>query len=144
MTKMIAAAASIFGCVLTLNSLAASPRTEIHISKAQRARFSDMSQTLQMASITPIINDKDEVICMSIGEIKDKIISDALKAQVGDCFSSVTVFKKTPSGKITNENISILSVTDTLMLYQSLLGASRVDVDIRRRKQTLPISYLID
>ena len=72
----------------------AEARIEIHISPVQRSHFKDLMQTLQMAKITPIINSKDEVICMSIGEIDDKIISDVLKAQVGDCFSDVKIFKK--------------------------------------------------
>lgn len=119
-------------------------RIEVRITKAQRARFKDLSESLGMASMTPIVNDDDEVICMSIGEIKDKIVSQTLLAKVGDCFTDVKIFKKSATGKMESESISVLSVADSMNLYQSLAGASRVDVDLKRNHKTVPMTYLID
>ncbi len=119
-------------------------RIEVHISNAERSKLKDLSQSLQMASITPIINDKDEVICMSIGAIHDKRVSQTLKAEVGDRFSDVKVFKKSTDGKMTSEIVSVLSPSDAMMLYQALVGASRVDVDLKRKKKIVPMTYLMD
>lgn len=102
-------------------------RVEVRISQTERSKLKDLSQSLQMASITPIINDKDEVICMSIGAVHDKRVTQTLKAEVGDCFSDVKVFKKSTDGKTTSEIVSVLSPSDAMMLYQALVGASRVD-----------------
>lgn len=119
-------------------------RIDVHISKADRSKFKDLAQSLQMASITPIINDNDEVICMSIGAIHDKSVSQTLKAEVGDCFSDVKVFKKSTGGKTTSETVSVLSPSDAMMLYSALVGASRVDVDLKRKKKIVPMTYLMD
>ena len=121
-------------------------RTEIKITPAQRSKLKDISRVLQMATMTPIVNRNDEVICMEISEINDKIISDVLKAKVGDCFSEVRVFKKEVGGRTKSETYSVLSISDTMALYQALLGAHRVEVDLNRKsgkiKEIVALSYI--
>ncbi len=123
-------------------------RTSVKIPAAQRARFKDISQSLRMAELTPIVNANDEVICMEISAIKDKVLETLLKAKVGDCFSQIRVFKREASGGTSSEVHSVLSLTDAMTLYQELVGANRVDVDFTRKvagkKTFVLMSYLMD
>lgn len=139
------------GCVtLSANAAKALPplRTEIKISKAERAKMKDITQVLQMATMTPIVNRNDEVICMEVSEINDKLISNVLRAKVGDCFSEVRVFKKEATGGTTSSVHSVLSISDSMALYQALMGATRVDVDLTRKvgkqKEIVALSYIME
>ena len=118
-------------------------RTEVHLSKAQSARLKDFLQVIQMIELTPLTNDKDEVIAMEISRIDDKLFSDVLKAQVGDRFSSATVFKKVGS-KVTSDKVSVVDISEIAGLYSSSHEVSRVEIDLKRKKVILPMTYLID
>ena len=118
-------------------------RTEIHISKSQSARLKDFLQVTQMIELTPLINDKDEVIAMEISRIDDKLFSDVLKAQVGDRFSKVKVFKNI-AGKTTSETVSVVDMTEIASLYGSSHDVSRVEIDLKRKKAIIPMTYIID
>lgn len=126
-------------------------RTEVQVSTAQRARMKDLTQVLRMATLTPIVNRNDEVICMELSAIHDKMISDILKAKVGDCFSEVRVvrvFKNGTNSLTKNDTHSVLSISDAMALYQALMGASRVEVDLSRKigkvKEIVALSYVMD
>ena len=96
-----------------------------------------------MIELTPLINDKEEVIAMEISRIDDKLFSEVLKAQVGDRFSKAKVIKKV-DGKITSETVSVVDISEIASLYGSAHKVSRVEIDLKRKKIILPMTYIID
>ena len=42
------------------------PRTEVRVPAAVKAKMKDLSAVLQMVSITPLVNDSDEVVGMEL------------------------------------------------------------------------------
>lgn len=125
-------------------ALTAAARTQIHVSTKARNKLKDLSMSLRMVELTPVVNDANEVLCLEISKIHDKLVSDQLKAQVGDCFSEVVAYKKEATGKVVSEKLPLLSPKDAMMLYQQLLGAHRIDIDLKRKKKTVSMTYLID
>ncbi len=119
------------------------PRTEVRVPAAVKAKMKDLSAVLQMVSITPLVNDSDEVVGMELNEISEMDIINVLKAKNGDVIREVRISSKV-NGKMTTTTHSILSVADVMGMYSSLKGASRADVDIKRGKKTVPMSYLLD
>lgn len=138
----VLAGAMAFAPALALTPVSA--RTTVTVSKAHRAQLKDLTQALGMVSLTPIINRKDEVICLEVSEIKNPIVSSGLKVKVGDCFSSVVIFKKKSDGTLSSESHSVLSPTASFSLYPELIDAERVDVDLKRGKSTVLMSYRIN
>lgn len=123
---------------------AADSRTQIRISAKTRSKLKDLSQSLRMVELTPIVNDENEVVCLEISKILDKTVSEQLKAQTGDCFSEVVAYKKDAAGKVTSEKLPLLSPKDAMMLYQQLVGAHRIDIDLKRKKKPVLMTYLVD
>lgn len=119
-------------------------RIDVFVSKSQRAQFKDLTQSLQMVSLTPIIDRNDEVICLEVSEIKNPVISKELKVKKGDCFSHVVIFKKNDDGSQSSERHSVLSPAASFVLYPELVEAERIDVDLKRGKSTVPLSYRLN
>lgn len=125
-------------------SAASVKRTEIRVSSEDRMKLKDLTKSLLMVELTPIVNNQDEVLCLEISKINDRLVSDHLKAEVGDCLSEITAFKKSATGKVVSERVPILSPADAMMVYQKLAGATRVEVDLKRGKQIVPLAYVLN
>lgn len=106
-----------------------------------REKMKDMVQVMGMVKITPLVNDADVVVGMEINDITDDDIINVLKARNGDVIKSVRV-KKKENGKVTTRTYSVLSPADVMNMYSNLLGAESADVDIKRGKTVVPMTYL--
>jgi hypothetical protein len=103
----------------------------------------DFSQVLQMVKLTPLINDQEEVVGVEINEIAEKDILTVLQAQNGDVVKEVRVSRK-KNGKTETTTYPITSASDVMGMYSALLDATSVDVDLKRGKVILPMTYVLD
>ena len=118
-------------------------RTEVRIPAKLRDRLKDLSQSLRMVELTPVADANDKVFCQELTKINDPLVRTQLKAEVGDRLSEVVAFKKDAEGKTVRVVFPILSAADAMMMYQGLLGATRIEIDLKRKKKTVAMTYII-
>jgi hypothetical protein len=123
--------------------LAAAKRTEVRVSEEIRMKFRQPSELLRMVTLTPILDENDEVRCVEIAEIRDPVIKDILKANVGDCLTEVSIYREERNGTV-KEVYPVLSAVDALLLYKDINGASKVEVNLQRKKQLIPMTYVVN
>lgn len=99
---------------------------------------------MELAVLTPIVDRNDEVLCMEINTVKDKELSDELQIRSGDCISELKVYRKSKAGRMETENHEVKSPMAAMLLFTALQGADRVDVDVKRKKVKVPMTYWID
>lgn len=118
-------------------------RQSIRVPPRVREKMKDFSQVLQMVKLTPLVNDQEEVVGVEINEISEKDITTVLKAQNGDVVKEVRVSRK-QNGKTETTTYPITSASDVMGMYSALLDATSVDVDLKRGKVILPMTYVLD
>ncbi len=118
-------------------------RMHIKVPARVRAKMKDFTAVLQMVKLTPLVNDADEVVGVELNEIAEKDITQVLKAHNGDVVKEVRVFRKS-RGKIESTTYPITSAADVMGMYSALMGASSVQVDLKRGKQILPMTYILE
>lgn len=124
-------------------SMVSSKRTEVKVSEEIRMKFRQPSELLRMVTLTPIIDENDDVTCVQISEIRDPVIRDVLQARVGDCLTEVSIFRDERNGTV-KEVYPVLSATDAMLLYKDINGASKVEINLQRNKQTIPMTYVVN
>jgi DNA-directed RNA polymerase subunit H (RpoH/RPB5) len=124
-------------------AVATPKRTQIKVPTHVRAKMKDLSAVLQMVKLTPLVNDAEEVVGVELNEIAEKDITQVLKAQNGDVVKEVRVFRKS-RGKIESTTYPITSASDVMGMYSALVDASSVQVDLKRGKQILPMTYILE
>lgn len=137
---------SLFFIVLLENPLARAKgvREEIRVPAAVRRQLYDLAYLLQTVTITPVVDRNDTVLCMEIHPGTASSIRRNLKIEDEDCVSEVFVFKKALNGKIARTRHSVLSIGDATAAFEALAGATRVEVDLKRKKQIVFRAYLVD
>ncbi|MDZ4083343.1 MAG: hypothetical protein U1E10_10430 [Bdellovibrionales bacterium] len=118
-------------------------RQSIRVPPRVRAKMKDFTQVLQMVKLTPLVNDQEEVVGVELNEISEKDITTVLKAQNGDVVKEVRVFRK-KNGKVETTTYPITSASDIMGMYSALQEATSVDVDLKRGKTILPMTYVLD
>lgn len=118
-------------------------RTRIKIQKDAAGKFDRPSALMQAISLQPVMNAKDEVACMQISEIRDPAVRDIYKARVGDCLSEVRIYHHGRQG-ISSDVYPVYSETDAMVLYKDLIGAQRVDVDLKRNDKIVSMTYIVE
>lgn len=118
-------------------------RRSIRVPPRVRAKMKEFSQVLQMVKLTPLINDQEEVVGVEINEIAESDIVTVLKAQNGDVVKEVRVSRK-QNGNTETTTYPITSASDVMGMYSALLDATSVDVDLKRGKVILPMTYVLD
>jgi hypothetical protein len=129
--------------VKTSGKSAAVKRTQIYVPERLRAKMKDFAAVLQMVKLTPLVNDAEEIVGMELNEIAEKDITQVLMAQNGDVVKEVRVFRKS-NGKIESTTYPITSAADVMGMYSALLDASSVQVDLKRGKAILPMTYVLE
>jgi hypothetical protein len=118
-------------------------RTQINVPARVRAKMRDLTTVFQMVKLTPLINDAEEVVGVELNEISEKDIIQVLKAQEGDVVKEVRVYRK-KNGKIESTTYPITSAADVMGMYSDLMEASSVQVDLKRGKKILPMTYILE
>ena len=118
-------------------------RTRIKLQKDALGKFGRPSALMQAISLEPVLNSNDEVACMRISEIRDAAVGQIYKARVGDCLSEVRIFHNDRTG-ISSDVYPVYSETDAMVLYKDLIGAQRVDVDLKRNDKIVLMTYVVD
>ncbi len=124
-------------------TIATPKRTQIKVPARVRAKMKDLALVLQMVKLTPLVNDAEEVVGVELNEISEKDIIQVLKAQNGDVVKEVRVFRNA-KGKIESTTYPITSAADVMGMYSALMDASSVQVDLKRGKQILPMTYILE
>lgn len=118
-------------------------RTQIRLQKEAVGKFNRPSALMRAISLQPVLNANDEVACMRISEIRDPMVREIYKARVGDCLSEIRIFHHSRQG-LSSDLYRVDSATDALVLYKDLIGAQRVDIDLKRNDKIVSMSYVVE
>jgi hypothetical protein len=118
-------------------------RTVIRVPSRVRSKMKDLSAVLQMVKLTPLVNDAEEVVGVELNEISEKDIINVLKARNGDVVKEVRVFRKV-DGKVESTTYPVTSAADVMGMYSALLDANSVEVNLKRGKSILPMTYVLE
>jgi hypothetical protein len=103
----------------------------------------DLAAVLQMVKLTPLVNDAEEVVGVELNEISEKDIINVLKARNGDVVKEVRVFRKA-GGKVESTTYPVTSAADVMGMYSALLDATSIEVNLKRGKSVLPMTYILE